>query len=186
MTEFVPYTYLIGWTKLNRWYYGVEYANNAQRVANPRNLFNTYFTSSKLVAKMIDKHGNPDVVSIRKTFVDSVKAREWEHRALRRLHVVHDDRWLNQTDNKAISFTYTEEYLAKLRKPKSKYTMSDKVRQANAARGLKMRGKKRPTRTNEWSSRISNGRAGLIWITDGSVCKQIKGTVPDGWRRGRK
>ncbi len=185
MTEFVPYTYLIGWTKLNKWYYGVEYANNLQRVANPRNLFNTYFTSSRTVSDLIKKVGNPDVISVRKTFASSDEAREWEHKVLRRMQVIHKDQWINMTNNRAIVFERTEEYLAKLRKPKLSYTVSERSRAANKARGIKLRGSRRPPRTDEWSNKIAEGRKGLIWVNNGIESKQVRGEIPAGWKRGR-
>lgn len=46
MTIYIPYTYLIGWSKLNWWYYGAEFAK-IKKIANPSNLWTTYFTSSK-------------------------------------------------------------------------------------------------------------------------------------------
>jgi hypothetical protein len=93
-----PYTYLIGWTNLDRWYYGVQYSSKC----HPSQLLVSYFTSSKNVTKMIIDHGMPDVMMIRKTFNDVETARTWEHTVLRRLDVVNSQKWINQTDN--ISF----------------------------------------------------------------------------------
>lgn len=50
---------------------------------------------------------------MRQTFNDSLQAREWEHKVLRRLGVIRDEKWLNQTDNKMI--VLTEESLNKIR-----------------------------------------------------------------------
>ena len=87
----VPYTYLIGWSALDKWYYGVRYAKNC----HPGDLWNPYKTSSRLVAKFILEHGEPDVVVVRRTFSDIKKAQLWEQRVLIRLHVVKDTRWIN-------------------------------------------------------------------------------------------
>jgi len=46
----IPYTYLIGWTSTNKYYYGVRFAKNC----NPSELFITYFTSSKHVKNYIN------------------------------------------------------------------------------------------------------------------------------------
>jgi hypothetical protein len=70
MTIYQPYTYLIGWTKHNKWYYGCQYANG-QRVANPSNLWTTYFTSSKHVKECRELYGEPDVVQVRCVHRDS-------------------------------------------------------------------------------------------------------------------
>jgi hypothetical protein len=101
-----PYTYLIRWTKLNISYYGVRYAQDC----NPSDLWNPYKTSSKHVAKFIAEHGEPDVVQVRKTFIEVTVAQNWEHRVLKRMKVVSSDRWLNRTDNKSISPQYGEDH----------------------------------------------------------------------------
>lgn len=93
-----PFTYLIGWSQHDRWYYGVRYAPGC----DPSDLMTRYRTSSRYVKEMIRLHGMPDVIQIRRVFTDVNKAREWEHRVLRRMRVVRDPRWLNRTDR--ISF----------------------------------------------------------------------------------
>lgn len=77
----VPYTYLIGWSALNKFYYGVRY----RKGCHPGDLFVNYFTSSSLVKKLRDKIGEPDVIQIRQTFTTKDDARLWEHKVLRRL-----------------------------------------------------------------------------------------------------
>ena len=93
-----PYCYLIGWSKLDTWYYGAEY----KRTAKPENLWSVYFTSSRYVKAFIEEHGDPDVVQVRKVFEDKGSCVEYESKVLRRLGVVRSDRWLNKTDNRAI------------------------------------------------------------------------------------
>ena len=94
-----PFTYLIGWSKLDKWYYGVKYAKGTQ----PNDLWNTYFTSSKYVKQLRENHGEPDVIQIRKTFDNQEKARDWESIVLKRMRVRIDERFLNKTDNKTYS-----------------------------------------------------------------------------------
>ena len=93
--DYIPYTYLVGWSKLDLWYYGVQYSKKA----NPQNLWRSYFTSSKYVRKAREQYGEPDVVEVRKTFTNKDSARLWEHKVLVRMKVRKDKRWLNQTDN---------------------------------------------------------------------------------------
>lgn len=95
MQEFIPYTYLIGWSKQNLWYYGSEYKNNKSKVANPANLWNTYFTSSKRVATLRKEFGEPDVIQIRKIFTTAIETASWETRVLKRMNVVKKYMWLN-------------------------------------------------------------------------------------------
>lgn len=94
-----PYTYLIGWSQHDKWYYGVRYAKNA----HPDDLWNPYKTSSKHVKSFIEAFGEPDVIQVRKTFRTALQAREWEHKVLRRMRAIHRSDFLNKTDNKSIS-----------------------------------------------------------------------------------
>lgn len=95
MIEYIPYTYLIGWSNHDIWYYGVQY----NKRANPSNLWTTYFTSSKQVKLARSEYGEPDVIEVRKVFTDKDDARLWEHKVLCRMHVRKSKRWLNQSDN---------------------------------------------------------------------------------------
>jgi hypothetical protein len=94
-----PYTYLIGWPELDRWYYGIRFAKKA----HPDDLWVTYFTSSKHVKAFAAEHGPPTIKQIRKIFEEGGvdKAREYEHKVLRRMKVVKSSRWLNKTDGKS-------------------------------------------------------------------------------------
>jgi hypothetical protein len=95
----VYYTYLIGWSEKNRWYYGCRYGKKC----NPAELWKTYFTSSKHVKNFRENNGEPDVIQIRKIFNDSKSCRDWEHKVLRRMKVTRNDKFLNKTDNISIS-----------------------------------------------------------------------------------
>ena len=86
-----PYTYLIGWSLQNKWYYGCRYADNC----NPDDLWVTYFTSSIYVKEMIRTHGNPDIIKIRKIFSIKSDAVLWEARVLKKLYK-NRKYWLNR------------------------------------------------------------------------------------------
>ena len=88
----MAYTYLIGWSDKNQWYYGVRYAKNA----NPNELWESYYTSSKHVKAMRKEHGEPDIIQVRRVFNCPLKAREYEAKVLKKLNVHHDDKWLNK------------------------------------------------------------------------------------------
>lgn len=94
----VPYTYLIGWSHINKWYYGVRYAKNC----HPDDLWQSYFTSSNHIKKFIQENGNPDVVTVRKTFKTVESARKWETTVLTRLNAAFSDKWINKTNNTSI------------------------------------------------------------------------------------
>lgn len=93
------FTYLLGWTKQTKYYYGCRFAKNA----TPDSLWVTYFTSSKRVKDFAVIHGPPDVIQIRKIFNSSDGVRNWESKVLKRLHIRRNpDKWLNISENKAI------------------------------------------------------------------------------------
>ena len=106
MIIYQPYTYLIGWSEHNKYYYGVRYAKGC----NPSDLFNPYQTSSKFVKSFIETFGLPDIIQVRKTFADEVSAQKWEKKVLTRLNVLNSDKWLNEniggifTNKKPIGF----------------------------------------------------------------------------------
>jgi hypothetical protein len=87
------FVYVIGWRQADRWYAGVRYKKNC----DPSDLWVSYHTSSKHVAKFRVEHGEPDVVHVVRTFGnDTQSARAFEQRLLHRMQVLHSDRWLNQ------------------------------------------------------------------------------------------
>ena len=97
-----PFTYLIGWSKMNKFYYGVRYAAGC----HPDELWTVYFTSSGLVKELRSEHGEPDIVNIRKTFDTVREARDWEERVLKRMKVVIREDFINQNDRMAPPIRY--------------------------------------------------------------------------------
>lgn len=104
MTIYTPYTYFIKWSKTGMKYYGVRFAQNC----HPSEFWIDYFTSSNYVSDYVKEHGEPDIKIIRKKFVDSTKARLWEHRVLKRLKVTSREDYLNKSDGKAIDTSVPE------------------------------------------------------------------------------
>lgn len=94
----IPYTYLIGWSTLNKWYYGVRFSKNC----HPDEFWISYFTSSNVVKHYVEHYGDPDVISIRKRFENVNTARQWEQKVLKRTNAVSDPKWLNQSDAMSI------------------------------------------------------------------------------------
>lgn len=45
----IPYTYLLGWPEIDKWYYGVRYAKKC----HPSDLWVTYKTSSRHVDSIV-------------------------------------------------------------------------------------------------------------------------------------
>src|SRR6266566_1488454 len=93
----LPYTYLIGWTNLNKWYYGCRIAKNC----HPSDLWNPYKTSSKHVKSFIKEHGEPDIIKVRKTFTSVNECRKWEATVLKKMNAVKNNNWFNKFDGEA-------------------------------------------------------------------------------------
>lgn len=86
-----PYTYLIGWSKFNIWYYGVRVAKNC----HPTDLFISYFTSSNHVHKFCLEFGFPDIILIKNIFNNKKDALLHENKILRRLNARIHPKMLN-------------------------------------------------------------------------------------------
>lgn len=99
MGDRTPYTYLIGWSAHNIWYYGSRTANGC----HPSELFDfalrknkKYETSSKYVKNFIMLHGIPDIIQIRQIFHDTYKCCKSESKVLRRINVKDSIKFLNK------------------------------------------------------------------------------------------
>lgn len=90
----IPYTYLIGWTKQNIWYYGARYS----KTCSPDDLWNTYFTSSKRVKELRKEIGEPDVVKVRRIF--KTREQTWRCEVKVLTHIKNTktlNNWLNRS-----------------------------------------------------------------------------------------
>jgi hypothetical protein len=103
-TTLTPYCYLIGWPKINKFYYGVKFGE----LADPKTFWKTYFTSSELVAQYRQQHGEPTIIEIRRIFnpveYGSVSNAQQaavihENKVIRRMNMVKEDKFLNCSNN---------------------------------------------------------------------------------------
>lgn len=194
MSIYQPYTYLIGWSTLNTWYYGLRFGKNC----NPKELWKTYFTSSWRVTQFREYNGEPDIVEIRKTFNNKEKAGIWEHKVLRRMKVIKDTKWLNKTNN--IAIINDEEmckYIGRTTGQKLKGQTKSKAHSINiskAKQGIKPKLtiiQEQKRKNNARSSNANNKRklkiSNSIWINNNIICKRINinSSIPDGWYKGR-
>lgn len=159
MSIYQPYTYLIGWSHHNVWYYGVQHRKNAK----PNNLWKSYFTSSRYVKRFREQYGEPDVIEIRKTFTSKHDALLWEEKVLRRINAAADEKWLNRrSGNKNF---YIDEESAKKRGEKhrgfrhteeNKKRISESLKDAWQYRSHKH--EKPRVFTEEWRQKLSAAR----------------------------
>ena len=129
--EYKPYTYLIGWSKLNKWYYGSEYGFKS-KTANPNNLWKTYFTSSKAVQDLREEYGEPDIIEVRKIFNTAEDTIKWEQKVLSRLHQKDpfnslQSRWINSNVSGAILLN-EEQISARISKMKITISREDYIK----------------------------------------------------------
>jgi len=101
MSFHLPYTYLIGWSSQNLFYYGVRFSLKC----HPQDLWEVYFTSSRHVTEARIKFGEPDIRQIRRTFNCKEDAVRWEAKVLRRIKAHQNKMFLNKTNNKSINNT---------------------------------------------------------------------------------
>lgn len=152
--NYIPFTYLIGWSSKNIWYYG----SRTKPKCNPTDLWTIYFTSSKYVKQFRKEYGEPDIIEVRKTFLTRDDALNWEHKVLKRMGVIFDSKWLNKSDNKTynrkgVKFTEDQKLNLKGRIPWNKgIKRSDagveKMRQTKKGKNI---GKDNPNFGNKWS-----------------------------------
>jgi hypothetical protein len=208
MSIYKPYTYLIGWSNVNKFYYGVRFAKNC----SPDDLWEKYFTSSKHVKHMRKKYGEPDVLQIRKTFETKEQAVLWEEKVLRRLNIKHNEKMLNCNIAGAIvknldhakgkpsklrGTKLSEEHKEKLRKPKSvpsklkgKKLSEEHKEKLRKAKENYVPWNKNKTK-NDTPSLCRKGvnktlHIGTKRITDGKHTKSLKPgeELPNGWYFG--
>lgn len=93
MDIYTPYTYLIGWSKQNKFYYGRRTAKNC----HPNEFWVKYFTSSDEVAKFRIENGEPDIIKIRKIFPNNPDAcKLWECKFLQKINAQENNIFLNK------------------------------------------------------------------------------------------
>jgi len=181
----IPYTYLIGWSHREKYYYGVRYAIGC----NPNELWKTYFTSSKVVNKYRKLYGEPDIIQIRKLFTSKDKAILWENRVLEKLNVKSRLDFLNQTNNKAIVLDenhydtmFSVEVRQKMSNSRKSYIENNRDLVETLIKNGKVAGK-----SNPMFGRSAIKENNLKWYTNGVNDIMVEeNTQPKGYVLGRK
>ena len=100
-----PYTYLITHKTTNKKYYGVRYCKGC----HPSDFWISYFTSSKIVHKIIEQEGKEIFdYEIRKIFNSVERAKKWEHKFLKKIKANNNQMFLNI--NNSNNFVFTEKW----------------------------------------------------------------------------
>jgi len=94
MDIYIPFTYIIGWSKYKRFYYGCKYAKGCQ----PSDLWESYFTSSEYVQEFREQLGEPDIIRIHRTFCEAKECVEFEYKYLTKINAKDNPLFLNKTN----------------------------------------------------------------------------------------
>lgn len=174
MTIYKPYTYLIGWTKIGQYYYGVRYAKGC----HPDDFWKEYFTSSQYVSDLRKSFGEPDVIQIRKTFDTAEKAIEWENKVIRRLALHKQENFLNRCAYPAMS-----PEVMKTRQGTKGMTLGPMSESHKKKLSEIRKGKKKP----EGFLKGNQNTKGKSWYTDGvnNLMLSPEDSIPDGFTKGR-
>ena len=158
-TIYTPYTYLIGWSHLNKFYYGVRYAKGC----HPTEFWVKYHTSSKVVKEYRSKYGEPDIIEIRREFDDTDKARLWESSVLKRMSAKDDVRFLNQTDN--ISIKLNKEHYNTMFTKDVRHKMSESAKKRGYNEKQLAKARQNITYTEDRNKKISDAHRGreITW-----------------------
>jgi hypothetical protein len=117
MNNYKPYTYLIRFKPTGQLYYGASYANNRDKIANPSQLWVSYFTSSKEIQKLITEYGeNAFDVEVRQIFETAEQTLKWENAVLSKFNAKDNPDWLNKQngDKKFTNNGHSEETRRKI------------------------------------------------------------------------
>lgn len=99
-----PYTYLIGWTNLETYYYGRRTAQGC----HPQDLWSDYFTSSNTVHQFVIDHGEPDLIQVRQVYDSDLPLEHrisqcvcWENKFLEKVNAASNPKFLNKSNGDA-------------------------------------------------------------------------------------
>lgn len=183
----IPYSYRLYNKILNKSYYGIQY----RKGCNPNNLWKTYFSSSRIVKKLIEEYGKESFeFEIRKIFKTKEDTLNWENKVLKRLRVETNDNWLNIkiTGEKYCSPEQLDEYW----KENIKKGMNNPETKRKISENSKKQFSNPIMRENFRQARLGNKNPayGKIWINKEGKHKRIypsdlKQFELDGWIKGR-
>jgi hypothetical protein len=118
MNIYTPFAYCITFISTGKRYYGVRYTE--KEVAHPSQLWTTYFTSSKIIADLIEEYGEDSFTfKVRKTFKTRAEALSWENKFLTRINAAKHPEWLNG-HNGGTTFCDTPESIQKAKDTKKR------------------------------------------------------------------
>ncbi len=182
------YTYIIGWSKQNKYYYGCRHAKDA----DPSDLWVKYFTSSNYVTILRSTYGEPDVIRVHRLFDTASQCVTFEQRMVRRL--VRRPHFINL--NVAGSIVGGNPYpRTEKQKQSAKKLMTELSKGTWYTNGVEMKRCQIAPQgwvegTPQWykdkiSNTLSKQYAGKEWFNNGiQRRKYVPNEVPEGWVKG--
>lgn len=176
MNIYTPYTYLIGWTSLDKWYYGARYAADC----HPDDLWTTYFTSSPNITACRAQYGEPDVILIDQCFFTAEEALDHEKKVLTEQNASKSKIWINQTNGIGTWAAISNETRQKMSqaaksRPPRVWTEESRRKMSKTRKGIK--------RTEAERLAISNGRKGISSGPQSDATKQKRSNSLKGRKR---
>lgn len=193
MSTYTPFTYVLEFLPTGQFYYGSRTAKNC----SIEDLWTTYFSSSKIVARLIQEHGK-DAFKYRvtRTFKTKLDALAWECRFLTRVNARANPKFLNRAngDGKLIGaegHVRSKEHARNLSLANKGVRRSEETRQ-RMRESAKLRDRPRNGNPHSMDARAkisANGR-GLVFVNKDGMNKKVHLTVLDqflaqGYLRGR-
>jgi len=187
MKPYTPYIYLLQHKTTKYYYVGVRYA----KTAHPSNFWKDYFTSSKIVHKLIDVYGKEDFrYRIIKTFNNAEDAiiKEQKLTAL----AIKKPNYLNassmaapRVDICSLAGKIGGNIQVKLKQGIHKQTKEERL--LLASKGGKKGAFTQPKWQSIFGKRGGAKNKGKLFITNGIETKKINSgeALPDGWKYGR-
>lgn len=142
MDIYIPFTYIIGWSKHKKFYYGCKYAQRCQ----PSDLWESYFTSSEYVKRFRAENGEPDIIRIHRIFSNKNSCVKFEQKYLVKIDAKNHPLFLNESNgNKNYNGCGTRESYQR-----SKITWEIKYGVDNPSKSKEIKQKKKETCLQNW------------------------------------
>ena len=203
MNIYQPFTYLIKFKPTGELYYGVRYKQGCE----PKDLWTTYFTSSKRIHALLEQHGaDAFEVTVRRTFASKESAILWEHTVLRRLNAAQHPRFLNENNGNRqffgggvpVGFKHSEETKRKMAESTrgennpnwggKAFTDESRRKMSEAKKGKKLNlSEEAKAKRTHFGERNGNYGKKFHWYNNGEIQKQFETHINPGpeWIRGR-
>jgi len=178
MSIYIPYTYLVGWSNLGEYYYGVRYAKGC----HPNDLWSKYFTSSQNVKNYREQYGEPDIIQIRRTFTNANDAIAWEAKVLQRMKLHLHENFLNLCVYPAVSPEVMKKRTSWNKGKTGLYTASEETKRKI---GEAHKGKPKPATSKALKG--NKNTSGWKWYHNGekSILIRPNEQPPLGYIKGR-